>query len=78
MHQECFQSYHASLVKSHCIQALYEGIVLNILLDFMAFLMLLAMKGSHVVLMSTFNLGYQVKASLKLTRLSSFAQFAVD
>ncbi|XP_024367119.1 uncharacterized protein [Physcomitrium patens] len=25
MHQECFQSYHASLVKSHCSEITYEG-----------------------------------------------------
>lgn len=30
MHQVCFQSYHASLVRSHCTQTTYEGRVLKL------------------------------------------------
>lgn len=41
MHQECFQSYHASLVKSHCSEITYEGNGLNNLVRFiLCFLML--------------------------------------
>jgi len=44
MHQECFQSYHSSLLKSHCNQTSYEGNVLNILLGSCHFLMVLGHK----------------------------------
>ena len=30
MHQVCFQSYHASLVRSHCTQTTYEGRALEL------------------------------------------------